>query len=264
MVFLKRAITAILPYGVALLVRRTINKGKNRKHYEGAPKSYCPICEKASYFGQFGNPLRKRARCMFCGALERHRLLWLFLKEKTALFDKTDKKILHIAAEKCFEGRFKRAFRENYLTADIDNPSAMVKMDITDIRYADERFDVVICNHVLEHIVDDAKAMREIYRILKTGGWAILLVPIEDMDKTYEDFSIITEYEREKAFGQCDHVRKYGRDYIDRLKTAGFNVTVVKNYEMVCAEDINRYGLSENVDVFESVEDMEIFYCTKN
>jgi len=188
----------------------------------------------------------------------------LFLKKKTALFDNADKRILHVAAEMCFTGRFKRAFRENYLTADLNDPRAMVKMDITDIRYPDESFDVVICNHVFEHIVDDVKAMREIYSVLKKGGWAILLVPIEDMDKTYEDFSITADYEREKAFGQSDHVRRYGRDYIDRLKTAGFNVTVVNIGELASAEEIDGCVLNENAAASLFGAGAEIIYCTKD
>jgi len=256
--FLKKIVKAVLPYDVVLLYRRCRDNKNNKKRYGGAPKSFCPICGKASYFGVSGNPPRERARCVFCGSLERHRLLWLFLKKKTALFDKRDKKILHVAAEMCFAGRFKRAFGKNYLTADLNDPRAMVKMDITDIRFPDESFDVVICNHVFEHIVDDIKAMRELYRVLKESGWAILLVPMEDMDKTHEDFSITTDRGRKAAFGQSDHVRRYGRDYIDRLKSAGFNVTVVKDHEFVNAEEIDRCVLSENA------EGMEIIYCTKN
>jgi len=259
--FLKKAVKVILPYGVVLFYRRNKDKMANERFYGDAPKSFCPVCEKTSYFGEFGNPPRKKARCMFCGSLERHRLLWLFLKRKTALFYNTDKKILHVAAEMCFADRFKRAFGKKYLTADLNDPRAMVKMDITDIRYPDESFGVVICNHVFEHIVDDIKAMREIFRVLKKGGWAILLVPMEDTDKTYEDFSIDTDYEREKAFGQSDHVRKYGRDYVDRLRSVGFNVTVVKGQELTSAEEMERCVLNENPG--SSGGGMEIIYCVK-
>jgi len=260
--FLKNAIRAISPRGIRDAIRRSKIQKENKKLYKGAPKSFCPICGKASYFAPFGTPSREKAQCVFCKSLERHRLLWLFLKERTSLFDKTNKKMLHVAAEACFADRFKEMLGENYLTADLSNPSAMVKMDITDIRYPDESFDVIMCNHVLEHVVDDAKAMREFYRTLKKGGWAILLVPIVDMDKTYEDFSITTDSEREKAFGQYDHVRRYGRDYVDRLKAAGFNVTAAKNYEFASAEEIIKCVLSENINVRGA--GTEIFYCTKN
>lgn len=138
----------------------------------------------------------------------------------------------------------------------------MVKMDITDIRYPDESFDIIICSHVLEHVPDDVKAMSEFHRVLKKNGWAILLVPIAAMDKTYEDFSIVTEAGRLKAFGQSDHVRKYGKDYIDRLRSAGFNVTVIKKEELASEEEIKRMCLSEDSITWGFVC-TEIFYCTK-
>jgi ubiquinone/menaquinone biosynthesis C-methylase UbiE len=138
----------------------------------------------------------------------------------------------------------------------------MVKMDITDIQYPDESFDTVICNHVLEHVSDDRKAMREFYRILKKDGWAVLLVPIADIDKTYEDFSITTEAGRLKAFGQGDHVRKYGRDYIDRLKSVGFNVTVFKREDMASSGEITEMCLNENSEIW-GFTGTEVFYCTK-
>jgi len=258
---LKKTVKGILPKSVMSFHRRYKIQRENRKLYGGAPKSFCPVCGKKSYFGEFGEPARKKALCVFCGSLERHRLLWVFLKKRTALFDKTDKKVLHVAPETCFEGRFKKALGENYLTADLNGPSVMVKMDITDIRYPDESFDVIICNHVLEHVVEDVKAMREFYRVLKKGGWAVLLVPVADMDKTYEDFSITTGQGREKAFGQWDHVRRYGRDYVDRLKSAGFDVTAVKNHELASAEEINKCVLNEDAERWGM--GTEIFYCTK-
>jgi len=260
--FLKSAIKAISPRGIRQYYRRNKIQKENKKLYGDAQKSFCPICGKASYFSPFGDPPRAKARCIFCGSLERHRLLWLFLKNRTPLFDKTNKKMLHVAAEKCFAGRFKGMLGKSYLTADLSEPSAMVKMDITDIRYPDESFDVIMCNHVLEHVVDDAKAMREFHRVLKKSGWAILLVPIANMDKTYEDSSITGDSEREKAFGQHDHVRRYGRDYTDRLRSAGFNVAAVKNYEIASAEEIVKSVLSENINVRGA--GTEIIYCTKN
>lgn len=135
-------------------------------------------------------------------------------------------------------------------------------MDVTDIGYPDESFDIIICSHVLEHVPDDIKAMREFRRVLKKNGWAVLLVPIADIDKTYEDFSITTEAGRLRAFGQSDHVRKYGKDYIGRLKSAGFNVTVIKRDELASEAEIKRMCLNENSEVW-GFADTEIFYCTK-
>jgi len=259
-VFLKIAVKAVLPYGIMVLHRRNKVKKLTKRNTE----NYCPICKNMSNFEPFGNPTRLKARCPHCGAFERHRLLWLFWEKKTTLFDNTQKKILHIAAEPCFVRRLKDVFNDNYpnyLTADLYNPSAMVKMDITNIHYSDESFDVIICNHVLEHVSDDLKAMKELYRILNKNGWAILLVPTDNIEKTYEDFSITTESGRLKAFGQHDHVRKYGRDYIDRLKFSGFNVTVFKKDEFASIDEIKRMCLNDGNSLW--WQPTEIFYCTK-
>ena len=248
-VFVKRAVKAIMPYGIVMLHRRNKEKKAIRVLYGN---DYCPVCEKTSCFVPFGIVPRPKACCPHCRSLERHRLLWLFWQKKTSLFNTIPKKILHVAAEPCFESRFKKLFGSGYLTADLYNPNAMVKMDITDIGYPDESFDIIICNHVLEHVPDDIKAMSEFYRVLKHNGWAVLLVPIANLDKTYEDFSITTESGRLEAFGQGDHVRKYGRDYLDRLKSVGFNITVVGSRELASAEEIAKMNV-----------DREIFYCTK-
>ena len=119
----------------------------------------------------------------------------------------------------------KRHSNIDYLTADISSDDVMVKMDIAEINYPDKAFDTIICNHVLEHIIDDRKAMRELYRVLKPGGWGILQVPISlSIDKTYEDFSVTAPSEREQVFGQSDHVRIYAIDYLDRLEEFGVEV----------------------------------------
>ena len=258
--FITKIIKAMVPYGILEFYWRYKTNQKMKKEYGECPKSYCPVCERTSYFQPFG--FRQKARCAHCGSLERHRLEWLFFKKKTSLFGKSPKNILHVAAEPCFEKRFEKAFGKNYITADLYNQNAMVKMDITNIQYPNESFDIILCNHVLEHIPDDQKAMRELYRVLKKEGWAVLLVPIADMEKTYEDFSITTEVGRLKAFGQGNHVRKYGRDYIERLKAAGFRVTVFKRDEIACAEEIGSMCLQEDSALW-GFAGTEIFYCTK-
>jgi len=240
---------------------------KNEKNakviYDKNIKSYCPICMKTTYFLPYGHPSRNKAQCPYCGSLERHRLLWLFFKVRTNLFEDTFKRILHVAPEVCFENRLKKRYAKNYITADLHNPSAMVKMDVTNIPYPDENFDIIICNHVLEHVPDDKKAMSEFYRILKKNGWAVLLVPLTDMGTTYEDFSIVTDDGRAKAFGQWDHVRKYGRDYIERLKSAGFDVISAKLDELVTTEEIERMCLKERTESCD-ITNTEIFYCVKS
>jgi SAM-dependent methyltransferase len=216
---------------------------------------FCPVCEKSSRrFRRFGLVPREDAQCVHCGALERHRLLWFYLSQKTNFFRGTPKRVLHVSPAPCFESRLKERLGVSYLTADLSNPHVMVKMDITDIQYADESFDVIICSHVLEHVHDDKKAMREFYRVLKRNGWAILLVPIT-AEETFEDPSIIDPQERLKAFGKEDHVRRYGPDCVDRLREAGFRVEINKINDLVHNEEAIRMGLTPVSG--------EIYYCTK-
>ncbi len=216
---------------------------------------FCPVCGKSSRrFRRYGRVLREDAQCVRCDALERHRFLWLFLSQKTDLFDGKSKTVLHVAPEPCFEARFKDRLGARYLTADLFNPRAMVKMDITDIHYPDESFDVVYCSHVLEHVLDDRQAMREFARVLKTDGWAILLVPITS-DTTFEDSSVVEPQDRLRVFGQEDHVRKYGPDYVDRLRDAGFRVATTNVEDMVQTEEAKSMGLTSASG--------EIFVCTK-
>lgn len=190
-------------------------------------KVECPVCgHHYRSFLPYGRlNIRKNALCPNCLSLERHRLLWLYLKNKTGFFDEK-LKVLHIAPEICFMERFEKMENLDYVTADIESPLAKVKMDIQHIPFDENTFDVVFCNHVMEHVENDLIAMKEIFRVLKTGGWAIIQVPFFHPlpDRTNEDRSITNRRDREKAFGQDDHVRKYGKDYADRLRLAGFNV----------------------------------------
>lgn len=213
------------------------------------------MCNRSSRrFMPYGFVPREEAQCLHCGALERHRLLWLFLKKNTDLFDGKVKKMLHVAPEPCFESIFRAQLGSGYLTADLLNPKAMVKMDISDIKYPDESFDVIYCSHVLEHIPDDKKGMKEFYRVLKNSGWAILNVPIT-RDITYEDSSIIDPKERLKAFGQEDHVRCYGPDYVERLRDTGFTVKVSERSDVADKDESVRMGLTRSSGL--------IYYCTK-
>ena len=216
---------------------------------------YCPVCGKpSSCFRPFGVVPREDAQCAHCGALERHRLLWLFLQEKTDLFAGTTKKMLHVAPEPCFESILKERLGDNYLTADLFNPCALVKMDICDIQYPDQSFDVIYCSHVLEHVLDDRRAMMEVFRVLKNNGWAILNVPITG-ERTFEDSSIVDPKERLKAFGQEDHVRRYGLDYVERLRDSGFTVEIIKVGDLANNDEAIRMGLTPASG--------EIYYCTK-
>lgn len=179
-------------------------------------------------------------------SLERHRQMWLYLKNETSFF--TSKlRVLHIAPEQEFLRRFKKMQNLDYVSADLFSPIVDVKADILDLPFADHSFDVVFCNHVLEHIVDDRKAMSELYRILKPGGWGILQVPIKtSLEKTYEDFNITDPKERQKHFGQYDHVRWYGMDYFERLRSVGFKVDIDYYSQKFSEEEIQKYALNKN------------------
>ena len=205
-------------------------------------KVECPIC--GNHYGKFLpygriNP-RLNALCPSCLSLERHRLIWLYLKEKTNFFS-AQLDVLHIAPEPCFMKRFEKQHGEKYITADIESPLAKVKMDIHQIPFSENIFDVVICNHVLEHVQDDIKAMSEIRRVLKPGGWAIMQVPFFSPvpDVTFEDTTITDPQEREKFFGQNDHVRMFGKDYSKRIERAGLKA-VEDDFAKVQPE---KYGL---------------------
>jgi len=177
-------------------------------------------------------------------SLERHRLLWLYLTNETNFFT-SKKKVLHMAPEQCFLSRFKKLNHE-YITADIDSPIADVKADIVNLPFTDNSFDVILCNHLLEHIQDDTKAMKELFRVMKKGGMGIFQVPQDlNRDVTFEDNSITDPKERAKIFGQYDHVRVYGRDYFDKLRSVGFKVEEVNYSQKVSSELSSRYRLME-------------------
>jgi len=211
----------------------------------------CPVCEKSfSKFLPYGRVARSNALCPNCLSLERHRLIWLYLKNETDFF-RAKHKMLHIAPEYCFIDRFKKLMNIEYTTADIESPLADVKMDVHNIPFKENEFDIIFCNHVLEHVNDDRKAMSEIYRTLKNGGWAILQIPLfyPLPEKTIEDPSIIDPKKREELFGQDDHVRKYGLDYIDRLKDIGF--TVDANYvSSLSEESLKKHSINKNEILF--------------
>ncbi|GAA3564432.1 class I SAM-dependent methyltransferase [Snuella lapsa] len=176
-------------------------------------------------------------------SLERHRLLWLYLKRKTDFFTK-DHKVLHFAPEQAFYKRFRRMDNLDYTTTDLKSPLADVKADICDLPFDDGIFDVILCNHVLEHIPDDTKAMSELYRVLKLGGMAVLQIPQDlSRESTFEDDSITDKAERAKIFGQYDHVRVYGRDYFDKLRRIGFKVDEVDFASSLTDDEIKKYSL---------------------
>jgi SAM-dependent methyltransferase len=249
------------------LVPQTIKqpyKNFKEKYYEKLYKGddvFCSVCEsKYKTFTPYGVKRRENARCLKCGSLERHRLLLMYLKEKTDIFTKDKIKLLHFAPEECFFGIFSASPNIEYYPCDYypenfnyESNVEVTKVDITDIPFDTNFFDVILCNHVLEHIPDDTKAMEELKRVLKPNGWGIFQVPIRyDLEQTYEDASIIEPKAREKAYGDSDHVRWYGKDYKNKLTKAGFDTVEDKYVEQFSSEDIFKYGLAK---------DELIYYC---
>jgi len=178
-------------------------------------------------------------------SLERHRLLWLYLQNETQFFKK-HYKVLHFAPEQAFYKRFRKLKNLDYTTTDLNSPLADVKADICNLPFKDNSFDIILCNHVLEHIPDDTKAMSELFRILKPGGWGVFQIP-QDLNRaiTFEDDSITDKKERALVFGQYDHVRIYGRDYFDKLRSAGFQVTEIDLSQKLTDEEVHRYRLAK-------------------
>jgi SAM-dependent methyltransferase len=180
--------------------------------------------------------------------------VWLYLANKTDLFDGRPKKVLHVAPERCLQPLFSRSLGQGYLTADLAKNRAMVQMDITKIDHADGSFDVIYCSHVLEHVLEDRQAMREFYRVLRPGGWAILLVPIT-VERTFEDPTIVSPRDRLRVFGQEDHVRRYGPDFVDRLRETGFDVRTIRVQDLYGQADAIHMGLTAACG--------DIYHCTK-
>jgi SAM-dependent methyltransferase len=210
----------------------------------------CPCC--GGRFREFmpgrdpNNPI-----CPRCGAQARHRALWLYLHERTHLFDGKGLRVLHFAPERALGQRLAAAPGIRYVSADLDAPDAMEHFDITDIPHEDGSFDAILCIHVLEHVEDDRAAMRELRRILAPDGFAIVLVPLDlGRPDTYEDPSITDPAERERAFWQADHLRLYGQDFPDRLREAGFEVTVDRWVRTLDPSTIQRHGLFPLEDMY--------------
>ena len=217
----------------------------------------CPICHSHyKSFLPYGriNP-RPNALCPSCLSLERHRLIWLFMQAKTDFFLQK-LKVLHIAPEHCFMDRFEKQHGEGYITADIESPLAKVKMDIHHIPFEENKFDVVLCNHVLEHVEDDIKAMSEIRRVLKPGGWSIMQVPFFSPipEITFEDKSIIDPRAREKAFGQDDHVRKFGKDYKQRIERSGMMAEANDFAATLTDEACSKFGISKMEIIYRGIK----------
>lgn len=209
----------------------------------------CPVCQKHfrtflpyGYVNQ-----RENVLCPYDLTLERHRLMWLYLKNESVFFTKSNLDVLHIAPEQCFYKLFKNQKNINYLTGDLESPLADLHFDLHNIPLKENKFDVVFCNHVLEHVTDAKQCMSELYRVMKPGGFGIFQVPQDfTREVTYEDPSIVTPEEREKHFWQYDHVRLFGLDYPEWLRSVGFTVEEYNPQKNFNLEKIERYRLMKN------------------
>jgi len=223
-------------------------------------KKMCPICEaEFNVYMPFGENLRKNAQCPNCGSVERHRALWLFFEDANLLKEDKGRKInlLHFAPEKVFHDIFMNSSDIEYYPVDFNANHPLIRdvVDIQQIQYEDDMFDMIICTHVLEHVPDDKLAMRELYRVLKSGGTAFLNSPVFNIEETIEDPDYNTPQLRLKYYGQSDHYRKYGNDYTQRLESVGFEVELIEPNRVYTNEQLIRYGLSPNE---------RIYTCKKN
>ncbi len=241
----------LLSLGITKFEKSRVSIDKNGSRNGIDDDYYCPICDKSvSRFLPYNN--RRNAKCPYCNSLERHRLIWLFFNQRTNLFD--DKvKMLHIAPEPIFAEKFLENKNIDYITGDINitNKYVKEKIDIQKIQYANDTFDIIYCSHVLEHVPNDLMAMRELRRVLKPEGWAVLQVPINDnLVETLEKDEYNTPELRTKYYGQYDHLRLYGRDYIGKLKSVGFKVEKIDYNSIIGESLVRRYGLMKNDYIF--------------
>lgn len=210
----------------------------------------CPICgTQRRKFMPYGYVTsREDALCPHCLSLERHRMIWLWITRSTTLLN-DHPRLLHIAPEVSLMNHFNKVYRDSgeYITADLESPLAKIHFDVQQIPLADNSIDVVICNHLLEHVDDDRKAMRELHRVLHPAGWGIMLVPEErQRATTFEDDTITDPKLRTELFGQYDHRRIYGRDYDERLRESGFRVERIAVESIATEEERKLYSLGND------------------
>lgn len=230
------------------LYRRT-PPGIRRLLYRGTER-YCVLCDSSvRRFGDAGVNSRPDACCPVCNSLERHRLLKIVAGKRTDLFNGAPKRVLHIAPEEAIERLVRKLPGVSYLSADLEEGRAALRMDVTNIDFPGDSFDVILCSHVLEHVPDDGRALQEFHRVLSPGGWAMIQVPIFG-PVTFEDPSVTDPEERLRAFGQRDHVRRYGYDLRNRIQKAGFIVEEITTEEAASADEAQRMGLVKGDRVY--------------
>lgn len=222
-------------------------------------KSTCIMCNgNFNGFGEFGEKnmlffdrkivgggYRKNAVCPLCGSIDRTRWVYWLLKNQTDIFDRNCT-VVHFAPEKQIRDILEQSKNCDYYAADICKSKGVHRIDVTQIPFIDEFADFVIINHVLEHVENEDRAIAELKRVLKSDGKIIMSFPISLNSKTYENEYIVTDADREKFFGQKDHVRLYGTDFKDRFENYGLRVAVFSPKDYFTAEDIIKYGFMQN------------------
>lgn len=208
----------------------------------------CPCCGVESR-RFMANHLRRDAHCRGCFSVERHRAFRVFFD--SWLNDNRPRRLLHFAPEPSLRHWLETLADVDYLTADIGRPDVDVLLDMADMGVRAETFDVIVASHVLEHVADDRAAMRELWRILRPGGTALVMVPLDaSRSVTFEDPAIATPEARHGAYWQADHLRLYGRDFGDRLRTAGFEVELVRPSLTMAAGEARRLGLATDPAIY--------------
>lgn len=240
-------------------LRTVLGPVVRRIQYAGPPRRYCPVCDRRfRRFADTGTPPRRDVRCPMCGSLERHRTIALYLRDRSPIGERPTR-VLHVAPEPGLRRVIRRAGEVDYRSVDLASDEADVHADISQrTPFADDDFDVILCSHVLEHIEDDLGAIRELGRLLKPDGVAYIVVPYRVDAPTHEDPTITTATDRERAFGQSDHVRIYGRDVIDRLSTV-FHVETVRYADELPPEEVERMRLRDS----DALNGSTIHVCTQ-
>lgn len=238
-------------------------RGLGRLYYRSGRRLECPLCGgRFRAFRSYGVVERRDAVCPACGSFERHRLLWLYLRDRTDL-GQAPARLLHFAPEPCLEGALRKLPGVEYVNADLERPDVDLNLDITAMPFPEASFDAAICAHVLEHVPDDRAAMRELVRVLRPRGWAIVMAPVNQAAATDEDPDVTDPAERERRFAQRDHVRMYGADLEDRLAEAGFTVGVADYAAELGSEVAGRLSLCETPADGSPTFPSLIYRCTR-
>lgn len=233
-------------------------KIKSVREFSGeAGEHYCELCENKvlAWRHYSGDKSKPRVQCPICFALHRYRFVYYVIRKYTRLMNEINPYVLHFAPETYAE-KIRLACGENYVTADIMPGKADILADITNLQFPDHKFDYIICNHVMEHIINDAKGFMEMKRVLKPEGTLVLTIPVKWDRDTLEDENIKTKEDRIRYYGQEDHVRYYGKDIVEKLCMFGFDVKLIYSDEVVSEKDIEKFGYPLN-----RYDDGAVFLC---